>query len=131
MIIVGSRDGGSAIVAGRNEDYKRVGVDDAGMMRLVFPMIVIHAKMHVLKWRHIQRQEERQASLYCNDATHRLGLYMRRQTFVHLRSPFRTPAAQRHPVAFGVAPAAQSVAHRCQVEYNVTSAVTCPAVHLP
>jgi len=83
VIIVGSRDSDSAIVAGRNEDYEWVGVDDAGMMRLVFLMIVIHAKMHVLKWRHIQRQEERQASLYCNNATHSLGLYMRRQTFVH------------------------------------------------
>jgi hypothetical protein len=82
VIIVGSRDSGSAIVARRNEDYEWVGVDDAGMMRLVFLMIVIHAKMHVLKWRHVQRHEERQASLHCNDATHRPGLYMRRQTFV-------------------------------------------------
>ena len=91
MIIVGSRDSGSAIVAGRNEDYEWVGVDDAGMMRLVLVMTVINAKMHVLKWRHIQRQEERQASLYCNDATHRLGLYMRRQTFVHCDHRFAHP----------------------------------------
>jgi len=91
VIIVGSRDSGTAIVAGRNEDNEWVGVDNAGMMRLVFLMIVIHAKMHVLKWRHVQRHEERQASLYCNDATHRLGLYMRRQAFVHCEHRFGNP----------------------------------------
>jgi hypothetical protein len=65
MIIVGCGDIGSAIVAGRDENYEWMGVNDVGMMmRLVLLMVVIHAKMHVLKWRHVQRHEERQASLY-------------------------------------------------------------------
>ncbi len=73
VTIVGCGDIGSTIVAGRGENYERMGMDDVGMMmRLVLLMIVIHAKVYVLKWRHVQRHEQRQASLYCNEATHRL-----------------------------------------------------------
>ena len=73
VIIVGFRDSGSAIIGGRDENYEWMGVDDVGMMmRLVLLMIVIHAQMNVLKWRHVQRQQERQASLHGNEATHRL-----------------------------------------------------------
>jgi hypothetical protein len=50
VIIASARDVGFAVTICRDEDYKRMGVDDARMM-VRFMIMVIYTQMHVLKRR--------------------------------------------------------------------------------